>query len=579
MTLKERIDMLNRKCGIKTYTDLLLRIFRKLDYEDPYEEVEKQKSNFTQMLYEKRPLKKEYYIPMEQIYNVSMDYILNGKGEPHIIFKNSGLRYTASTNNYAEFERLGTELTPDGSTVIFNSDEYNKTIFDYIVEYEAIEGIRYLTDKYDIKYRVLQNCITSEKPLCFCVGDDLNRVFEMIVEKDEANTFVSVFDAYDLLTTYYDDKVIYKNKEYLEKLLKTNNIFEALLTDNEYALNVINYGLQRPDEEKSLFMNPLINSLFTVALEKPDQYKEKLDRILTFALDKNNEIVNYILSHYDNGSYDYSIDDKGYVKLGSTKYGLLFNPGDIINPSVDPELKSKIAKIKQINDKLIYHDVKDFFGNNHKKIKYNEVGHVLKLASNNEIEYSLHKKYEEYLPIPKFYGTKDGIDEFENYRGKPLGYGGEVDINYVVQIAGFLRLLHDITMSKDGDTVYTHNSLGRDDFYFTNGVLTDVVNWDKAEIGDMYSDMIFLLLNFSGMNERYRDNQKVIENIKKIFDGYGASEMYRMACIGKLKIKLNEWINDFPINDKNIDENYIFLYESYLWCRSFVDLYYNKIQK
>lgn len=581
MNLKERIDDLNRKCNINSYVDLLIKIYRKLDYPYPQKEAQKQKSNFTQMLLGNRALKKEFYIPMEQIYHVTMDYIINGNGICKIDFNNGGLRYTAATNDYKMFELLGTETYENDSLVIFNSDEYNKTIFDYIVEYDAIEGLRYLANKYSIKYNMLHNSITCNHFRCFCTGEAIEKILEMIISKDEAGIYDSIFDSYQMLLDYYGERSIFSNRDYLIKILNSDKIFESVLTIKEFSLNEINMGLQLEVEKKSLFMNPLVKSLLVLALEDPNKYRSKIEKMLNFGISKNEEIIDYVVSHYDNGIDEYRIDEKGTIFYGHTKYGQLLNPGEVINPSLDMYLRTLIIRIKNINDKLIFHDVKDFFGNNHKKIKYNERGHILKLSSNNELEYELHRKYENLLPIPKYYGTKDGIDEFEKYRGQQLTYLNALnyDLNKVVEIAKFLRTLHDTTMNSETKEVFVHGDISLSNFYFTDGVLTDVINWDDVYIGDIYEDMMWLLINLSGMNDRYRDNQKVISNIKQIFDNYKASNEYKDICITKLRELIDEKILYYAEEQFPKDEESIFSYESFLWCKSFIDIYYNELKK
>ena len=578
MSLKDRIDNLNRKCDIGSYVELLTRIYRKLDYPNPQEKALKEKSNFSQMLMEKRPIKKEFYIPMEQIYHVSMNYILYGKGTGKVNYKNGGLRYTASTNDYKMFELLGTETYGEDSLVIFNSDEYNKTIFDYIVEFDATEGLRYLADKYSIKYVLFQNSITSNVFQCFCTGETLEKIFEMVVSKDEASIYNSVFDSYQLLSNYYGDNSIYHNRNCLTKILDSEKIFESILTTKEFPLNVINIGLQLEDDKKSLFMNPLVNMLFALALEDPSKYKDKIEKIINFGISKNKEIIDYVVSHYDNGLDSFRVDENGTIFLGHTKYGLVLNPGDVINPSLEYRYRRKIEDLRQINEGICYRDVKDFFGNNHKKIKHNEKGHVLKLASGNELEYAFHEKYESSLPIPKYYGSKNGVDEFEEYRGNLVGHYISMNINHLTEIGKFLKSLHDLTIINNGD-VYVHGDISLDNFYFSDGKLTDVVNWDNVHIGNIYEDMISLIINYSGMNDRYRDNLNVIDNIKKIFDSYGASNEFKKNCIEKLKERIDKSISEYASCDFASDRDAIYQYESYLWCKSFVDIYYNQLEK
>ena len=146
----------------------------------------------------------------------------------------------------------------------------------------------------------------------------------------------------------------------------------------------------------------------------------------------------------------------------------------------------------------------------------------------------------------------------------------------LTEIAKFLRLLHDTTMTDDNQ-VYVHGDINYDSFYFTNDELTDVVNWDKAKLGDIYEDMISLLINYSGMNERYRDNLQVVEIIRQIFDAYNASDDYKKNCMLKLSGHIEDAIREFSMKEIEKDNRIIYTYESYLWCKSFVDVFINEI--
>ena len=53
-----------------------------------------------------------------------------------------------------EFDLL---LTKDGKSIISETDEFGKTFLDYVVEYRAVNGVRYLHDEYGIKLKWYYN--------------------------------------------------------------------------------------------------------------------------------------------------------------------------------------------------------------------------------------------------------------------------------------------------------------------------------------------------------------------------------------------------------------------------------------
>mgnify|MGYP001347277713 FL=1 len=72
--LKNNIDHYMELKGIKMYSHLLVDIAHELGIngQDAYKFANKEKSNFSKMLKEKRPLKYDFIIPLEKIFGVSL---------------------------------------------------------------------------------------------------------------------------------------------------------------------------------------------------------------------------------------------------------------------------------------------------------------------------------------------------------------------------------------------------------------------------------------------------------------------------------------------------------------------------
>ena len=141
---------------IKYYFDLLVMIGKQLKVADPDTFAKKEKSNFSKMLKEERPLKYEFIIPLEKIFGVSMARMLddgayklplNKEEIPYV----KGFRYYAYKDDPAlyedEFEK--TMITNDGDPTICNSDEFKKTFLDYVIEYKSINALKFLYKKHN----------------------------------------------------------------------------------------------------------------------------------------------------------------------------------------------------------------------------------------------------------------------------------------------------------------------------------------------------------------------------------------------------------------------------------------------
>ena len=85
----------------------------------------------------------DYIYYLSKILKVSIEEILVA-GE--ICEKYENRPYTlyaiAKSNNFEQLDEIMRAQTPDGSIVGINYDEYDKTILDYVVEFENVEMIK-----------------------------------------------------------------------------------------------------------------------------------------------------------------------------------------------------------------------------------------------------------------------------------------------------------------------------------------------------------------------------------------------------------------------------------------------------
>lgn len=114
MRLKEKLTILMEENNIATQSDLLHRICEELNEEDVDDKVKKQKSNFSQMLEDKgnRKLKKEYYIPLEKIFDIRIAELLDDSKDLRYHYVNKGIRWAAASDDVEEFQRLCNDDNP-----------------------------------------------------------------------------------------------------------------------------------------------------------------------------------------------------------------------------------------------------------------------------------------------------------------------------------------------------------------------------------------------------------------------------------------------------------------------------------
>lgn len=188
------------------------------------------------MLNGERELNSKYYVPLERIFDIRIADLLSDEANINPSYRNRGLRYTAATNSYKEFAILAAEISDTGRSVIFYTDEYSKSIFDYIIEFRAVNGIKYLVNEFSLRYECLRRSFFSPNHTdCFCNGENMDKIADLLFEEDDGGTFTKLFYAYDMLESYYHDQSqIYGKEAFIKKILDSTHIFTKYLAKKKF---------------------------------------------------------------------------------------------------------------------------------------------------------------------------------------------------------------------------------------------------------------------------------------------------------------------------------------------------------
>lgn len=284
---------------IKHYSDLLVMIGKELKVNDPYLFAEREKSNFSKMLKEERPLKHEFIIPLEKIFGVSMAKLmddgayalpLDKKDMPYV----KGFRYYAykdDINLYEdEFER--TMVTNDGYPTICNSDEFNKTFLDYVVEYRSINALRFLLYKHGLKSYIC-SCNSYQidgRHIIFTTME--NQLFNMVIQEDDVELFDVLFNPFETCVLYRTarEQLRIKPQTY-EFILNSGKIFNSLFIPKKFLFKDFNRGIIGHENETIELLNPFLTECLDYALSKLDKYRERAKQILLFGIDYNKKAL------------------------------------------------------------------------------------------------------------------------------------------------------------------------------------------------------------------------------------------------------------------------------------------------
>lgn len=358
--LKNNIDHYMKLKEIKKYSHLLVDIARELGIkgQEAYAFADREKSNFSKMLKGERPLKYEFIIPLEKIFGVSLARLLDENAyklpvEKDNVPYNKGFRYYAYLDDpklyKEEFDLL---LAKDGKPIISQTDEFGKTFLDYVVEYRAVNGVRYLHDEYGIKLKWYYNNFdfNKSKGVTWINFDNAIEFARLVASMNDADLFNDIYDSYNMFFTngHYGGKdSFFDNNDYLEILLDHDHLFDSIFEIKPYC-HELSSKQKREKQVDSVtyhFINPIINNCLRYSLQHLDKYKHRAKDILKFAIRYNNEIKNEIAS----GDF-YICNDLGGIKSfrNNDYYNLvIFVDVDIKDPDIK-ELVNHLPNFKKI---------------------------------------------------------------------------------------------------------------------------------------------------------------------------------------------------------------------------------------
>ena len=286
--LEENIKHYMELKGIRFYSDLLVDIAHQLGIRgnDAYKFAEREKANFSKMLKGERPLKYDFIIPLETIFGVSLAKLLNKDAFKLPIYKENvrfdkGFRYYAYVDEPELYEKeLATILDKDGENILCNYDEFRKTFLDYVVEYNSVNGIKFLHDKYNLKLRYYNNQFDTEPKGMFWLNSDKGiPLARMISNMNDIELFNDIYDPRYMMASngYYLKESIFVSDDFATIVLENENLFNSMFESKPYKYVYSRKGQIKHNKECLDFIsiNPTINTCLNFALKHLNKYKKQ----------------------------------------------------------------------------------------------------------------------------------------------------------------------------------------------------------------------------------------------------------------------------------------------------------------
>ena len=584
MRLKEKLTILMEENNIATQSDLLRKICEELNEEDVDGKVKKQKPNFSQMLEGNRKLNKDYYIPLEKIFDIRIAELLDDSKDLKYQYVNKGIRWAAASDDVEEFRRLCNEDNPTFyQKVIKSKDEFGKDIIDYIIEFKAINGFKYLINNQKLKYSTAfggYNLNFSNSTNYFSVTiKKLLELSKMLLENGDIQTFNTFFNTYQLLCDFGSfPNNVYLDKDFLNGIIENEEIFNSMFSCKELTLNEANHT-KKMENETFLYINPILNNLLNVCFEQNKRIE--INKILEYGLKMNKIVFDTIKVKVNSKIHDIKIEKTGEVLVNNFCYGSVIVITDVIDPKIfyNKTTKDLIEDIRTMNKSFKFSNTLDYFSEIEDEIITDSEGRIIKKHSGNECEYKIYKEFEndKTLPLPRYVDSYKDVDRFYKYEGTVVK--NNLTDEQIIKIVEFLVKFKNLSKQKFNGEVYAQGKLDLCDFYFDdNGNLSQVVNFENVYVGDEYDDIILFLIKHSGIfniifNEI--DRKRILEKIDLIINSYTNDEKEKILIVDKILPYINKKIENI---DKTNKSN-IYIYRKFSNAQSFICFFINDIKE
>lgn len=558
------------------FINMIRMLHPKEDYIKYYNE---RRGNFSAAKHNKRPFQKDEILCIEKLLNVPFVSLLEGE-EIKFNFNPEGIRYTAYLDSIEEYERLSNLISEGESSPLLNYDEFDKNIFQYILEYNSSNGLSFLINKGIVTLDTNWNFFLFNGGLYYSKEEALEvnkNIMQMLISDNKLKEFNTLFSIEDLIRRVKSDELgMLKNEEIIKVLLNEKDFIMNVLECSKIKLSAINYGLE--SDRYGYFVSPLITVLMNYALIHFDDYKNTVISLLNLSIDLNKKVINYFKMDVPEKFRNVSLDNSGLIREGRTIVSSVANY--VIEEPVD--LSSEANNLLQkLNDELneIVFSTKILTGEFSERQIRIENGKLIKKHSNNEVEYDFLKLMDRvgYIKVPKIIEiNKNGKDIFTYIPGNTAKYVFEMSEAEIKEIILELKKIH--TLSKNnliGNKVYVHGDLSPQNVVFKDKKLAGIINWDSCYIGSNYYDLIYVFWTWCNVGSYSRNNEKIFSKLKNLLEIYEADFEFKKDFANKIRNVMESKLK----NINRVDNSYEHIYQWVKWSEVWLDLYEEKIRE
>jgi len=527
--------------------------------------------NYSKFISGEKEFPAKYIIALEKVLNMKFTDIIDYDEDRTIPLQFDSIRTIAYANDYFKTQEF--DLKYSDLNVLDNEDEFDKFFFDYVYEYKSINSLRYLVDSKELNLEN-NNLLRSHtgKPILskFDQVELPYRVIEIICLHDDVELFNKLFNSYKLrFNNTQPEESIFNNERFAKWILKTNKILNSLFDTFEINLNEYNSLRTAALDKNGIFINILANTVLNAAMKEPSRYQRQVEALLNKGIYANKVVSEYLSKNEE----PFTINDKGYVMSDNVAYGTVLNYTGKVLPETTMSIRRLLLTLNKPLNELEDKNIKN------RNRYYHEVnGDKEYLTStDNEIEYEMLRYMNEkkFSPIPILYSHDKElhIDVMSYVKPKELPYFGTATKNQIIEIAKFLKEFHELSNKKLGnDKVYIHNNLSLENCSFNDeDLLVGVIDWSNCSIGNKLEDVLYILVNWTGMTNTNRIKEDVLEKIRLFLINYPLDKSINLG--EELVNYLNRKLKELNSESDNYEEEY----EKNRFALIFAELNKNKL--
>lgn len=576
--LREHIDELERRNGIPSDSILLRKIYIKLG-KDPNKARKSDAGNFSKMINGDRKLSIEYAVALESIFNVNLDYLLNGSNQ-YKSFANRGLEYTAYQDSLELYRKLYNETDSDGNRIFGNYDEYQQTIVNYIIKYHSLNGIIFMFQNGLVKFQAWQNRFNFSEGLWFDGGSEQQfELIKMIFEIDDAEMFANTFDFEAAFNVYDTSNYVLFSDAFIKLCLDSKNIFNYLIKWHKVDLKLMNPHLGNHDysTNEMYTCHAFLNYMIKYAIANAYEYHDKLIEMLKNANNNNYHVVNHIKNEIGLHSLNQlKVMENGYVVDGMCRLAIIATYDLPIDPDLDEDIKRRIKDLMTYANQITFNDSYNWDGT--LKVQWLRQGDmILRKSSNNPVEYEMLDKMRKsgFDGVPKLVSSENLVDKFEYIDGCNAKSIINLPNGWLSMIATYLKEFHSICKNELHGKVYCHNSLSTKNIIFDseNSEIKAIVDWKDCSIGEETDDLICVIVNWIGLDDKnyLSPREKKLELIEYFINEYGADDSIKNNFGNKIIDFLNSTIAKLDKTERLYVDKFYKYKESLIFVELYLD--------